>query len=60
MIKTIFQKLIPILFLTYAATGFSQNTYPNKPIRLLVPYTPGGSTDIFARMLGNKLTDDIA
>ena len=31
--------------------------YPNRPIRIIVPFTAGGSTDLLARMLGQKLTE---
>ena len=29
--------------------------YPNRPVRVIVPYTPGGSSDAVARLLGQKL-----
>ena len=34
-------------------------TYPSKPIRLLVPFTPGGSQDVIGRLLAQKVSDSI-
>ena len=35
----------------------AQSGYPTKPIRLIVPFPPGGSVDPIARMIGQKLTE---
>ena len=48
--------LLPLtLAMAQTPTGVATD-YPNKPIRLLVPFTPGGSTDILARAIGVELT----
>jgi len=40
-----------------AATAHAQPAFPTKPIRYIVPYPPGGSTDPMARMVSAKLAD---
>jgi tripartite-type tricarboxylate transporter receptor subunit TctC len=35
-----------------APAAFSQARYPNRPIRLLVPFAPGGGVDVVARIVG--------
>ena len=39
-----------------ALAASAQSSYPDKPIRILVPFPPGGSTDFLARGIGNKIT----
>jgi tripartite-type tricarboxylate transporter receptor subunit TctC len=47
-----------IILLVFALFTFQveAQTWPNKPIRLIAPYPPGGQTDIVSRWLGEKLT----
>ncbi len=40
-----------------APAALAQSGYPNKPIRLIVPYPPGGSVDFTAREVAQKLTE---
>jgi tripartite-type tricarboxylate transporter receptor subunit TctC len=45
------------LLLAWPAIVLAQAGYPNKPIRMIVTFPPGGSTTIVARLLGQKLGD---
>lgn len=48
--------------LVLAAGGASHSqaqNYPMRPLRVLVPYAAGGSTDVLARMVGQKLTESL-
>jgi len=40
----------------YVSSAFGQ-AYPSKPIRVIVPYAAGGTSDILARQIGPKLTE---
>ena len=42
---------------TAIAGSVSAQSYPSKPIRIVVPYPPGGGTDVIARTLAQKMTE---
>src|SRR3954463_758631 len=44
--------------LTLSGSAFAQS-WPNRPIRMIVPYTPGGYTDLMARLVGQKVADAV-
>lgn len=40
-------------------TAHAQDAWPNKPIRVVVPFPPGGSIDMVTRLIGQKLSEEL-
>ncbi len=43
--------------IVFPATAVAQSSYPNRPIRLIVPYPPGGSSDLLGRTVAEGLAE---
>jgi len=54
MTKILYAFLAGILTAGFASHGVAQ-TYPTKPIRLIVPFAPGGTSEVLGRMIGQKM-----
>ncbi|WP_249729231.1 tripartite tricarboxylate transporter substrate binding protein [Acidovorax sp. CCYZU-2555] len=47
------------LSLVAAVPAFAADVYPSKPITLVIPFPPGGATDVIGRLLGQKLGEKL-
>src|SRR5919198_3139655 len=53
-------RFIAALFcIAMAASAAAQDNYPSRPVKMLVPYGPGGATDIIARIVAQRLTESM-
>ena len=47
------------VFALFIAGSVAAQTFPNRPVRIVVPYPPGGSPDVLARTLGQKASENL-
>ncbi len=50
---------IAVLLVSVSSPHAAETAYPNKPIRIIVPFAPAGSTDILIRTVSQKLTEQL-
>jgi len=51
--------LLSTLALALAGPAVAQDKYPSKPVKIIVPYAPGGGTDITARIFGDHMKNSL-
>ena len=52
-------KLLALLFLSLFSLAASAQPFPSKPLRIIVPFPAGGTTDIVARLVGQRMSESI-
>src|SRR5689334_25403642 len=59
MVRAVIRFLAAILLCGSVATRAPGETYPNRPVSLLVPFTPGGSVDLIGRLLAAAMSEQL-
>ena len=52
-----FGRILACLLLASSAVLVQAQTYPSTPVRMIVPYAPGGAPDVLARLIGQRLSE---
>src|SRR6266550_1943162 len=50
---------LALLCLAFGVTAWAQDKYPSRPVKIVVPYAPGGATDITARLFGEQMRQSL-
>jgi tripartite-type tricarboxylate transporter receptor subunit TctC len=59
MTKKLTASCLAAMFVVAATAAFGAERYPSKPVRLIVPFAPGGNVDIVTRVIARKLTENL-
>src|SRR5687768_18588032 len=52
-------RLLAFVLLSLVTTAACAQAFPSKPIRILVPFPAGGTTDIVARLVGQRMSEQM-
>src|SRR6266571_6811528 len=50
---------LALLCLAFGVTAWAQDKYPSRPVKVVVPYAPGGASDITARLFGEQMRQSL-
>src|ERR1700694_5936682 len=57
--KRLTRALLSAAALAIGGAAVAQDKYPSKPVKIVVPYAPGGATDITARLFGDQMRQSL-
>ena len=57
--KRLILALISTLAVAFGGPATAQDKYPSKPVKIVVPYAPGGGTDITSRLFGDQMKNSL-
>jgi len=51
--------IVAVVFVLCGGSALAQSSYPIKPLRIIVPFVPGGPTDVLARAVAPELSQSL-
>jgi len=51
--------VISLIYAFFISLAYGQSTFPNKPVHIVIPFPPGGSTDVLGRLLGASMSNNL-